>query len=209
MAVITDINLQKSKTRANIFIDHKFCCGLDLSTVVKNGLKKGMNISEERLLEIQKESEMSDATEKALSLLERQKYTKSRLKAKLKEKGYLEELVDEVINKLSEYGYVNNLDYIKSFVVSNPNKSKKEIEKNLILKGVTKEELNAFYEELDEPIDEQEKCDRVAEKYMRNKEKNSATAKKLMSHLLYKGFSFSNARISVEKFTSSEIDDYD
>ena len=85
MAVITDIKLQKSKTRANIFIDHNFCCGLDLVTIMKNRLKVGVEITENRLLEIQKESEMSDATEKALSLLERQKYTTARLKAKLKE----------------------------------------------------------------------------------------------------------------------------
>ena len=209
MAVITDINLQKSKKRANIFIDNKFCCGLDLTTVVKNGLKKGVEISESRLLEIQKESEMSEATEKALSLLERQKYTKSRLRAKLKEKGYMDELVDEVIDKLTEYGYVNNADYIKSFVSSNPNKSKKEIERNLLQKGIKKEELASYYEKIDEPEDEQEKCDRVAEKYMRSKERNEAVAKKLMSHLLYKGFSFSNAKNSVFKFTSSEVDDYD
>ena len=129
--------------------------------------------------------------------------------AKLKEKGYMDELVDEVIKKLTEYGYVNNADYIKSFVASNPNKSKREIERNLLQKGIRKEELTSYYDELDESEDEQEKCDRVAEKYMRNKERSEAIAKKLMSHLLYKGFSFSDAKNSVFKFTSSEVDDYD
>ena len=100
MGIITDIKLQKSKARANIFIDHNFCCGLNLQTIVQNNLKNGTEITEAKLLEIQKESELLGATEKALSLLERQKYTSSRLKSKLKEKGYIDELIDEVIAKL-------------------------------------------------------------------------------------------------------------
>ena len=209
MAVITDIKLQKSKKRANIFIDHNFCCGLDLVTIMKNRLKAGVEISESQLLEIQRESEMSDATEKALGLLERQKYTTVRLKAKLKEKGYLSELVDEVVEKLKGYGYLDNIEYIRSFVNSNPNKSKREVEKNLMAKGITRAEFDEYYSTIEDDDDEQIKCDNVAEKYMRNKEKTEEVAKKLMSHLLYKGFSFNNARNSVSKFTSKEVDAYD
>ena len=209
MGIITDIKLQKSKTRANIFIDHNFCCGLNLQTIVQNNLKNGTEITEAKLLEIQKESELLGATEKALSLLERQKYTSSRLRSKLKEKGYIDELIDEVIAKLKSYGYVNNIDFIKSYIATYPNKSKREIEKNLLEKGVLKAEIIEYYDRLEITEDEQEKCDKIAEKYMRGKEKTDAIAKKLLSHLLYKGFSFTNARNSVQKCTSSEVDDYD
>ena len=207
MAIITDIKLQKSKTRANIYIDHNFCCGLDLATILKNKLKVGSDITEEALLKIQKEAEMHEATEKALSLLERQKYTKQRLSLKLKEKGYMDELVEEVIEKLSGYGYVNNIDYIKSFIQSHPNKSRKEIERDLYAKGVSRNEIEEYYNLQEETASEQDKCDTVAEKYMKNKEKNEANAKKLLSHLMYKGFSYGDAKSSLSKIFDIEVND--
>ncbi len=209
MPIITEIKLQKSKIRANIYIDHNFCCGLNLNVIFQNKLKEGVEITAEKLLQIQTESEMNDAMEKALSLLERQKYSCLRLKTKLKEKGYMEPLIEEVIEKLKSYGYVDDFNFVKSYVSSNPSKSKREIEKSLLVKGIRKEIIEQYFLELDEPIDEQAKCDIQAEKYMRRKEKSDTVAKKLLQHLLYKGFSFEQARNSVKKFTKEEFDAYD
>lgn len=209
MPVITEIKLQKSKTRANIFIDHNFCCGLNLNVIFQHKLKEGVEISEAELLGIQTESEANEVMEKALSLLERQKYSCSRLKAKLKEKGYMEQLIDNTIEKLKSYGYVNDFDYVRSYVTSNPNKSKREVEKSLLARGIQRDVVEQYFYSLEEPVDEQLKCDSQAEKYMRRKEKNEAVAKKLLQHLLYKGFSFEQAKNSVKKFTKEEFDAYD
>ena len=70
MNEITSITPQvKDKTRCNIYIDGRFCCGLTLETVVKNRLKVGKIVSESQLADMQLESEKNTALNKALSFL--------------------------------------------------------------------------------------------------------------------------------------------
>ena len=67
---ITAITPQvKDKTRCNIYVDGRFCCGLTLEATVKNRLKVGQSITEERLAEIQLDSEKNAAFDKALTHL--------------------------------------------------------------------------------------------------------------------------------------------
>ena len=52
MNEITAITPQvKDKTRCNIYIDGRFCCGLTLETVVKNRLMVGKIVTEQALAE--------------------------------------------------------------------------------------------------------------------------------------------------------------
>ena len=48
MKTVTKIKIQNSdKNRVNLYLDGKFFCGLELETVVKNGIKVGTIITEE------------------------------------------------------------------------------------------------------------------------------------------------------------------
>ena len=70
MKKITDIKPQvKNPTRCNIYLDNAFYCGLELETIMKNRLKIGTEIAEERLNEIQTESESLRALDKALNFI--------------------------------------------------------------------------------------------------------------------------------------------
>jgi hypothetical protein len=49
MNEITEISPQlKDKTRCNVYVDGRFCCGLTLETVIKNRLKVGQMVTEEK-----------------------------------------------------------------------------------------------------------------------------------------------------------------
>ena len=53
MCQITKIEVQsKDKTRANLYIDDKFCCGISVELVMKYGLKKDMEIDKNYIKEI-------------------------------------------------------------------------------------------------------------------------------------------------------------
>ena len=70
MKTITELKIQaKDKNRVNLYLDGKFFCGLDLETTVKNRLRIGTIITEEKLEEIQVESEKQTAYTKALKLV--------------------------------------------------------------------------------------------------------------------------------------------
>lgn len=206
MAKISSITLQKNKSRANIFLDGEFVCGLNNLTLVKNGLKPGTEITKEKLMKIYNESEIEGAYEKALSLLSRQKYTKKAITDKLKAKGYETEIIDVVVEKLKEYGYISDTAFATSFVNCNNSKSKRMLEVNLLQKGISREIIKQVLDENITLESEREKCTEATNKYMKNKEMNDSTIKKLKAHLLYKGFSFEDINYCI-KSLGGEIDD--
>lgn len=206
MAKISSITLQKNKSRANVFLDGEFVCRLNNLTLVKNGLKPGTEITKEKLMKIYNESEIEGAYEKALSLLSRQKYTKKAITDKLKAKGYEAEIIDVVVGKLKEYGYISDTTFATSFVNCNNSKSKRMLEVNLLQKGISREIIKQVLDENITLESEREKCTEATNKYMKNKEMNDATIKKLKAHLLYKGFSFEDINYCI-KSLGGEIDD--
>lgn len=206
MAKISSVTLQKNKSRANIFLDGEFVCGLNNLTLVKNGLKPGTEITKEKLMKIYNESEIEGAYEKALSLLSRQKYTKKAITDKLKAKGYETEIIDVVVGKLKEYGYICDTAFATSFVNCNNSKSKRMLEVNLLQKGISREIIKQVLDENITLESEREKCTEATNKYMKNKEMNDSTIKKLKAHLLYKGFSFEDINYCI-KSLGGEIDD--
>lgn len=202
MATITDLKLQKNTARANVYIDGSFVCGMEVSTIVKNGLKVGSEITKEKLEKMQAESETEKATEKALSLLERQKYTKKQIRTKLLQKGYLFATIDEVIKKLEEYGYISDADFAESFLHSATTKSTKEIKYSLLQKGVSEQVINQVLENSE--VDETEKIQNLAQKFMRYKEDTPENKKKLVAYLYRKGFSFDK----INKVIKNDTDDF-
>lgn len=209
MPTITEITLQKKKSRANVFLDGEFVCGLNNITLIKNGLKVGVEITKESLLKIHNESEVESAFEKALSLLSRQKYTKKAIVDKLKSKEYEDDIIKQVISKLSEYGYVSDLDFANSFIVSNKSKSRRMLEVDLLKKGLGRETIKRALEENTTEEEEFEKCLTATQKYLKNKEVDEKTIQKLKSHLVYKGFSFDNINRVIRKqnFKGEYLDD--
>lgn len=206
VAKISNITLQKNNSRANVFLDGEFVCGLNTLTLVKNGLKQGTEITKEKLMKIYNESEIESAYEKAISLLSRQKYTQKAITDKLKAKGYETDVIDIVINKLKEYGYISDTAFATSFVNCNNSKSKRMLEINLLQKGISREVIKQVIDENTTLESEREKCTVATNKYMKNKEINDVTIKKLKAHLLYKGFSFEDINYCIKNL-GGEIED--
>ena len=165
MAIVTELKYQKNKSRANVYLDGFFVCGMEVSTLVKNGIRVGVEISAVKLEELQAESELERAQEKALSLVERQKYTKRQLTNKLKSAGYLPTTIEMVIKKLEEYGYISDEDYAGSFIRSVSNKSIKELKFSLVSKGINNEIIEKAIENAE--INEEERILKLAEKFMK------------------------------------------
>ena len=116
MPRITDIQVQKNnKNRVNIYVDGEFLRGAEAISVVRNGLKTGMEISEERLREALADSERESAFAKAVEYLSRAMRTEEQLKKFLLSKGYDSDTVDSVADKLREYGYIDDARYARLY----------------------------------------------------------------------------------------------
>lgn len=187
MAIITEITPQaKDKTRVNVYLDGRFCCGLDFVTLAEYRLKKGMEITEEGLAEIQLAAEKDKAFSKAVSLLSVTGKTEKELYLKLKEKGYAHAVIRETIEKLKEYGYVDNAEYAREYVASHGNKKGgRMLAAELKMKGISDADITAALNE----IDETKGAKAALNKYLRGKNITLENLQKAYRYLLSKGFS--------------------
>ncbi len=188
MPEITSITPQKKdKSRVNIAIDGRFFCGMKLETVMQNRLKAGMAITPEELSRMQFESEKLTAFDKALTHISHSMKTEKEMRDFLRGKGYLEEIISFVIDKMKGYGYLDDREYAARYYESvKSRKGARLIALELRRKGVGDEEIASA---LEEPEGEEESAKAVLEKYLRGKDPSDPkTYRKAYSHLLSKGF---------------------
>ena len=134
MGIITEISTQKNKKRVNIFVDGEFIAAMSFETAAKHMLKTGKEISIKELNDIVLESETHLAFTAGLDYLAVSVKSGYEIKQKLIKKGYNEQAVLLAIDKLKDYGYINDSAYALTFIKQNNKKSKREIEQKLRLK---------------------------------------------------------------------------
>lgn len=207
MKKITDVKPQvKTPTRCNIYLDNAFYCGLELETVMRHRLKIGAEISPGRLDEIQAESESLRALDKALGFISRSQKTKKQVADYLVRKGYTEKTIEVVLDKMSAYKFVNDQNYANEyFRQTSKYKGKRLIFSELKRKGVSEEDMAEAMENVG---DETESAARVAEKYLRSKEKTRENAVKCYRYLLSKGFDYETAKKATDGIIENEDNDF-
>ena len=203
---ITAITPQvKDKTRCNIYVDGRFCCGLTLEATVKNRLKVGQIVPPERLSEIQLESEKNTAFDKALTHLSATRKTEKQVREFLGGKGYLPAVVDYAIEKLRSYNFLNDGEYAEAYV-ENAAKRKggRLIRMELRGKGISDSEIDAAIDNLDGETQLQTATE-ILQKYMRGKTADKANLQKAYRYLMSKGFDYDTAKSALTAF--GEIDE--
>ena len=205
MKVITDIKPQvKTPTRCSIYLDNVFYCGLELETVMRHRLKIGDQIEPEKLDEIQYDSELVRALDKALSFITKSKKTEKQVREHLYSKGYTEQTVESVIEKMKDYRFLDDGDYAKVYAKSySKTKGKKLIELELKQRGVLDEDISLA---IDDIGDQTESAVNIAEKYLKNKPKDKPNMLKCYKYLLSKGFEYDVAKSVIERIGQSEDD---
>lgn len=192
MSQITSIEPQvKDKTRCSIFIDGRFYCGIKLEVAVKYRLKAGMSIEKDELDKIQLETEKAEAVDKALTHLTLKAKTEREMRLFLTKKGYVDAVVEHVIERLKYYGYVDDSDYCRQYIESVSNKSRRAIENELIKRGVDRQTVGLALEGYE---DDEEKIYNLLIKYLRGKEINRENINKGCRYLVAKGYDYDAVR---------------
>ena len=200
MKTITKISIQnRDKNRVNLFLDDKYFCALDLETTVKNSLKVGTIITEEKLTKIQEESERQNAYNLALKLISKRYKTLKEVERYLYDKGYLASVVYFVVNKLSEYHYIDDERYVQSYVNAHKQTfGKNKIKQQLLLKGVNESIIDSALN--DENFEQKDEILRLRDKYMKNKEDTKENNIKLFRYLMQKGFEFEEIKSALKSY---------
>ncbi len=199
MKTITCLKEQtKNAKRVNVYLDGKFYIGLDLLTVMKLRLKEGLVVDEKTLIDAQILDETASCFDASLKFISKSLKTKKEIINKLYSKGYVEEIIDITIKKLEEYGYVDDASYAKRFFETYKNSlGEKAIRYKLIQKGVDVKIIDQLFLDVEFDISVPEK---LAQKYLKNKEINTQNLAKCYKYLLSKGFSYDVVNEIISKY---------
>ena len=209
MAIVTGLEYKKNnKERVNVYLDGSFFAGISLETAVKFALKEGKEIDESKLKEFLFEDNKQKAFTRATDLISKFVKTEKQIIDYLKNKGFEEKVIEVTVNKLKEYGFIDDLAYVESYVNFKKHVAgAKKIKQELFAKGIKRNLLD----KVDEMIDSssEEACKNQAIKYMKNKEKTIQNKAKLNRFLLAKGFDFADInKVVNEIIISGEEDDW-
>jgi regulatory protein len=201
MGRITKIEAQvKNKSRVSIFVDGRFACGLDCVTAMKHRLKEGDEVGDGELRAVQRESEGAAAFEKCVNIISLRPRTEKEIRAYLKDKGYMEEVAEEIVIKLFEYRYLDDRAFAERFIDAHRRRwGPKKLKIELRLHGVSGEIIDECAENAEPQYDE---AYELARKYF-----DSAAGfdkNKLFSHLYRKGFDSDTIKEAVDRLREEE-----
>jgi len=206
MPTITELRKQKSKkARYSVFLDNNYACGLDEFCVYKHKLSEGSDITLDELQEIQLESEASTAFEKAINLISKNVKTENQIREYLKTKGYLPKVIDEVVNKLKSYKYINDDNFCEEFIKMYANIwGRKKIKFALMHKGIDEKTI---VEKLDNLDNQDDLIAKLAGKFLSNKEITRENLEKLVRHLYSKGFVWADISKVINKYKRGGVNE--
>ena len=199
---------KRNKSRANIYIDGEFAFALEMLTVMKLGLKIGKEIDVDTVKMALFDSETSVAFGKAVDYLARAMKTTKQMRDYLTKKGYAPDVVECVIDKLKGYKYLDDETYAKLYTQqSKTHKGQRRIKQELLNKGISHTEVDSQVQ-IDED-DQLATATTLAQKYLKNKDRDIKTMQKLQRFLLYRGFDFDIVNSVIRNFKDVSTDDAD
>ena len=205
---LTELRKQKGKKALySVFIDGTFVCSLDEFSIYKHKLSVGQEVDKDYIEDIQTESMQSIAFDLCLDLLSKMLKTEHQLREYLHNKGCLPKVVNNVVDKLKEYHYINDEYYAQSFVNANMHScGKYKLKNELNQTGIADSIIDSALMTLD---NQEEVVHSIALKYMKNKENTRENYAKLARHLASKGFEWEQINSTINKIKVQEGDDED
>ncbi|MBM7704422.1 recombination regulator RecX [Metabacillus iocasae] len=149
MAVITKITTQKNNAeRYNVFLDYgqgeQYAFSVDANVLIQHDLRKGKELDEFDMTEIQFADDMKKAYNLAVSYLAYRMRSTKEVGDYLRKKEMDDVIIQQVLLKLTDQRYLNDVEFAKAYVLTQMNTTVKGptvIRKELAEKGVQEQEI--------------------------------------------------------------------
>lgn len=175
---------KKNPGRINVYLDGVFAFALSLDEVVKNGLKKGKELTDDQVKVLKKTDALNWVYAKILNFLSFRPRTEFEVRTRLKKYDVTDAIsTDWIINKLTDQGYLSDFSFAKWFVESrthNRPRSKRHLTSELRARGVDISIINQVLTETDET----HSLEQLIAK------KRTLSRDKLLQYLLRRGFKY-------------------
>ena len=202
MKAITEISMQKhSAKHCNLYLDGVFYCGLRIETVVENRLKVGMSVEEKDIDKMQIDSEFTHALDRAMTYLSGAVKTKKQVRDYLLKKGYTQALCDKVLDKLTDYRFLDDEYYATRYLEVAKGKGKYLLARELKARGI---EDKTAQKALEDFTDDFESAMSIAQKAIKGKEITRENLSKVYRKLLSRGFGYDTCDSVIEKLKEDD-----
>lgn len=204
---ITTIQAQKRKGRYNIFIDGQYRFPISEEVLIQFQLHKGQEITNDQIETITNADSISKAYNKALDYLSYQLRTEKEIIQYLQQHKFTDFQIEPVLQRLRNQGYINDLEYAKSYVrtiAKTSDKGPKVIIQNLQKKGILENDIETALKEF--PFEEQlQNTVKIAQKLARKYHREAFKIKiqKIKNGLFAKGF---NSEITTKAINRLELE---
>jgi len=130
----------------------------------------------------------------------------------LQGRGATKAIVESVIQRLSEYGYLDDARFAQSYATLRVQQrpiGRQRLRRDLWLKKIDKATANEALDLVFAATPEEELIDRAIEKRirLRGRPRTRAETKKLFDHLLRQGFAFELIREKLRAISNVEVDE--
>lgn len=192
-----------------MFLDGVFAFGISEYNLHMYHLQEGMELSSEKLKDIQQTVLKQEAKDYALRLLDARPYTQKALADKLKIRGTSPEITEETIEFLQSYHYIDDEGYARRYVqaaVKQGKSGKRKLLYDLIAKGIKKETAQAVLEQIE--FEETDAVTPLLEKKLKG-DYSFQNIMKAKRYMLSRGFSSEAVDTALRKLKHDEEEWFD
>ena len=156
-------------------------------------IKEGAVVTEATYQIIMNEILGKRAIKRAMHLLERQERTEKQLYDKLKQNGYPDECIENAIEYVRSYHYIDDLRYAKTYIrYHQDKKSRRKLQMDLMNKGVPRNLIEQALEEEFESDEVCKICELLQKRRYQNKTADEGEKRRTYQFLARRGFQSSD-----------------
>lgn len=195
---ITDIRRQvKRDDRYSIYGNGKYIFSLSESELLNLGLKVDQEFSASELVNLKNRAILDKAYDRCLNLVMRRPRSEWEIHEYLRRKDYDKDTIQTTLNRLSEAGYVDDLDFARRWIENRrllKSTSKRKLSLELKQKRVSDEIIQRALE--GDKTDEQEVLRELISK--KRNQTRYQDDQKLISYLARQGFHYDDINTALE-----------
>lgn len=191
MRTVCEIN-KLAGGRYQVILDDSSSFPLYAKELAIYGIEEGFELTDALYHTILQDVLIRRARLKTMHLLETQDRTEYQLRTKLAQLSYPEELIDDALEYVKKFHYVDDLRYAVNYMETRKEqKSMRQMEQDLLQKGIAKEILREAKEQIETPDEEQQIRMWIEKKHFDQETADQKETEKMFRFLLRKGYGYS------------------
>lgn len=200
---------RRNGDRVSVYIDDEFAFGLYQETALRHGVSRGIYLSISEQEKILADDQLIIARVTALRYLGERARTTYEVRQKLKKKGFQEEVIEPVLQRMDELGYLDDSGYTAAFIqgrLASKGYGPLRIRQDLQRRGIAAPVVDAALNRLISTEQALDNAVRQAEKRwaLLQKERDvRKRRKKLYDYLLRRGYDFDTVRAALDRVTAN------